>query len=320
MCVETDKRERYRKIYNKNLRADGSLKPSTKAKYSDNFAVGQLQRECAHFFKDLKWGANGNSIWAHCTECALKSVCSYSQGSREVYALTSVVRDERYKQLTRAARRLYEKALDKAQIELDTFKDNDKTHVVVNYIHMQPGQIMTDTGCRASVGGEEWHRELTELIESFGLGEKIVEIAQEEAFKFGDGKAVVSRARRVYPVGIRGRLYMLSVSVVPNNCPGLMSYEQLEQLEGVISLKDRKVELLGEWGSLDMSSSGHPLIKLTEYPPHVRTAVAMNMEATQVYVTSVSSSDEEGYETRKKVLKMNNQRNLMLKPTFQMKP
>jgi hypothetical protein len=192
---------------------------------------------------------------------------------------------------------LYEKALDKAQIELDTFKDNDKTHVVVNYVHMQPGQIMTDTGCRASVAGEEWHRELTELIESFGLGEKIVEIAQEEAFKFGDGKAVVIRARRVYPVGIRGRLYMLSVSVVPNNCPGLMSYEQLEQLEGVISLKDRKVELLGEWGSLDMSSSGHPLIKLTEYPPHVRTAVAMNMEATQVYITSVSSSDEEGYET-----------------------
>ena len=107
-----------------------------------------------------------------------------------------------------------------AQIEMDQLQIAGGTHIEVNYVHMQPGQIMTDTGCKASVAGLDWHRELTDLLESYGLGEYIVEIPQREAFKFGDGESVISRARRVYPVGIRRKIYMLSVSVVPNNCPG----------------------------------------------------------------------------------------------------
>jgi hypothetical protein len=167
---------------------------------------------------------------------------------------------------------------------------------------MHPGQIMTDTGCKASVAGLEWHRELSELLESYELGDSIVEISQREAFKFGDGEAVISRTRRVYPVGIRRKIYMLSVSVVPNNCPGLMSYEELEHLEGVISLKDRKIELLDEWGPLDMSSSGHPLIKLTEYPSLVGPLEPLNMAATYVAVQeddreSSCVTDSEEYES-----------------------
>ena len=215
--------------------------------------------------------------------CNLKSVCSYSQGSKEVHALTEASRDDSYAN-TYTVRRAYEQIMRQAQIELDTLESAGEfrrvQNIEVNYVHMQPGQIMTDTGCKASVAGLEWHRELTELLGSYGLGDSVVEIPQREAFKFGDGNAVISKARRVYPVGIRQKVYMLSVSVVPNNCPGLMSYEQLEQLEGVISLKDRKVELLGEWGSLDMSSSGHPLIKLTEYPSLMGPLEPLNMAAT----------------------------------------
>ena len=202
---------------------------------------------------------------------------------------------------TYTVRKAYNRLLREAQIELDTIAPTSGTPIEVNYVHMQPGQIMTDTGCKASVAGLEWHRELTELLESFGLGEYIVEIPQKEAFKFGDGESVISKARHVYPVGIRRKIYMLSVSVVPNNCPGLMSYEQLEQLEGVISLKDRKVELLGERGALDMSTSGHPLIKLTEYPALIGPIEPLTMAATYVAITddreSSCVSDPEEYES-----------------------
>ena len=95
---------------------------------------------------------------------------------------------------------------------------------------------------------------------------------------------------------------MLSVSVVPNNCPGHVSYEQLEHLEGVISSKNRKIELLGEWGPLDLSSSGHPLIKLTEYPSLVGPIEPLNMAATYVAVKeddreSSCVTDSEEYES-----------------------
>ena len=80
LAKDTDKRERYRKIYMKALNPNGSLKPSPKAKFSENFEIARLQRDCNHYFKDLQWGSNGKAVWAQCNACNLKSVCAYIPG------------------------------------------------------------------------------------------------------------------------------------------------------------------------------------------------------------------------------------------------
>jgi hypothetical protein len=268
LARETDKREKHRVLYEHNLDRNGYLKPSEKAKYADNFAVAEVQRRCKHEFKRLNWGANGSAIWAHCLECNLHSVVSYNKGSKHIYTISQEVIDE-----WRMRARMIEMDL----IQLRT----EESQVTVHYVHMDPGYIMIDTGCKASVAGQEWHDNMTQMVERHGLGGLIQEIPQNEKFRFGDGRSVLSSCRRIYPTGIRRKLYMLSVSVVEGACPGLMSYAQMQALAVVISVRDQQVELLGEWGPLVMSNSRHPLIRLDEYPVlDSQTSIPINLVHT----------------------------------------
>ena len=138
----------------------------------------------------------------------------------------------------------------------------------VNHVQMPQGCIMLDTGCKASVGGTDWHDEMTAAVTARGRGYLIEEHPQEEYFRFGDGRVVQSIKTRIYPIGIRGKNRKLGVSVVEGTCPGLMSKDDIHSLEGVISLKDDRLQLLGEWGPLMQTPSGHPIADVTEYEPN----------------------------------------------------
>ena len=179
-------------------------------------------------------------------------------------------------------------------IEMDLIRTSEEAQITVHYVHMEPGFIMIDTGCKASVAGQEWHNDMTEMVERHGLGRLIQDIEQQEKFRFGDGRTLLSTTRRIYPVGIRRKLNMLSVSVVDGACPGLMSYAQMQALEVVISVRDQQVELLGEWGPLFMSNSGHPLIRLDEYPTlDSDTVEPINLVHTAMAENAVNDVDTE---------------------------
>ena len=57
---------------------------------------------------------------------------------------------------------------------------------------------MLDTGCKTTVGGEEWHEDMTQAVEARGKGYLIQEHDHEYYFRFGDGRAIRSDKVRIY--------------------------------------------------------------------------------------------------------------------------
>jgi hypothetical protein len=155
----------------------------------------------------------------------------------------------------------------------------------VNHVQMPEGCIMLDTGCKASVGGTDWYDQMTAAVTARGRGHLIEEHPQDEYFRFGDGRVVQSTQIKIYPIVIRGKNRRLGVSVVEGTCPGLMSGDDIHCLEGVISLKDHRLQLLGEWGPLMHTPSGHPIADLTEYEPNTTFNTTLTVDETGLGAT-----------------------------------
>jgi hypothetical protein len=189
LTKEKDLRTLHRRIYNTRLRVNGTLEPSVRAKYSENRETVKKQQDCAHLFEYLRWGGNGYAAWAHCTVCGLRSVCSYSYTEQTIYMMDqnpSKVKKAESFQSFNESRDLdnTRKAPEAPAVPLTTFKkviipnggsvtesELDSTVISnVHHVHMPHGHIMLDTGCKTTVGGEEWHEDMTQAVEARGKG------------------------------------------------------------------------------------------------------------------------------------------------------
>jgi hypothetical protein len=65
-------------------------------------------------------------------------------------------------------------------------------------------------------------------------------------FRFGDGRTVHITQKRIYPVGIRGQVKYIGISVLEGHFPGLMSIEDMRIFQEKIDLENMTVQLLGD--------------------------------------------------------------------------
>jgi cyanophycinase-like exopeptidase len=118
-------------MYDRQVDEKGIFKPGACAK-NDATKMTEQSR-CRHPFDQLKWGANGKSVYASCGACGLKTCVMYSRADAFVAEAEEDVKD-------------------------------------VHVVHLTPGLVMMDTGCRAAVGGTSWHRDGPEVLQRGAAG------------------------------------------------------------------------------------------------------------------------------------------------------
>jgi hypothetical protein len=168
---DAEKTRLRREMYDRQSDDRGNFKAGACAKYDSTKMLEQTR--CRHPFDQLKWGANGKSIYASCGACGLKTCVMYNRSE----AFVSDVED-----------------------------DVNDVHVV----QLAPGLVMMDTGCRAAVGGTSWHKNLQKCLK--GLGRTFYQKEQLEYFQFGPGEPITSTRRWHYQVGVQGQNRELSIS------------------------------------------------------------------------------------------------------------
>jgi hypothetical protein len=71
-----------------------------------------------------------------------------------------------------------------------------------------------------------------------------------------------------------------------------MSGEDTKHLEGVISLRDNQLQLLGEWAPLEQTPSGHPIVSLMEYSTSHTTYTTTRSRAREMNTFNTVSEPE----------------------------
>ena len=126
----------------------------------------------------LKWGAHAASMYASCTQCGLGSCIMRRKAG-------AFVTDSKIRQVDAAS---------------------------VHIVELAPGLVMIDAGCRAAVGGAQWHAALQEHVRT--LDKPFTCERQVEYFQFGPGAPIKSAKRWCYQVGIQGVDTTLKISEV----------------------------------------------------------------------------------------------------------
>ena len=138
-------------------------------------------------------------------------------------------------------------------------EDPSEVHVV----HLKPGLVMIDTGCRVAVGGKEWHRGLQRKLKEMGRPFHAEE--QLEYFQLGPGEPIVSRRCWRYQVGVQGVDRELRISEVPVECPGLIGPSELAAWRMMLNFENKTFSSAGKTTPITYARSGHPCMSLLEY-------------------------------------------------------
>ncbi len=82
------------------------------------------------------------------------------------------------------------------------------------------------------------HEATTRAATDHGEEDGITSQVQSEFSRVGDGRTVHRPEKRCYPVGIRGDMDQLEVSIVDGHCPGLKSLEDMRRFGSRRNVKD----------------------------------------------------------------------------------
>ena len=82
-------------------------------------------------------------------------------------------------------------------------------------------KMIVDLGCMKTVAGTTWIKTLLERLTSLGRYFRVVR--ESEKFRFGDGRVLQSQYHVVAEVSLATLHCVLRISVVPGNCPPLLS-------------------------------------------------------------------------------------------------
>eukprot|EP00971_Amphidinium_carterae_P032353 637380-Amphidinium_carterae.1 len=109
---------------------------------------------------------------------------------------------------------------------------------IYSMTRLEPGRVIADSGCLASVGGEEWHTQLQEMMR---VQERPwLEIEERELYRFGAGPVQCSHKAFVYLVTLPGgQEQVWMVSSVPTTCPGLVSRHDLGRFRCTLDFEQR---------------------------------------------------------------------------------
>jgi hypothetical protein len=217
-------------MYDRQVDERGIFKPGACAKFDATKMTEQSR--CRHPFDQLKWGANGKSVYASCGACGLKTCVMYSRADAFVAEAEEDVKD-------------------------------------VHVVHLTPGLVMMDTGCRAAVGGTSWHRQLQKVLKR--MGRKFHSEEQLEFFQFGPGDPIQSTRCWHYEVGVVGQNRVLRISEVQVECPGLVGPTELSAWQMMLNFQDKTFTSEGRVSSIIYARSGHPCMSLLDYQEALRS-------------------------------------------------
>lgn len=143
------------------------------------------------------------------------------------------------------------------------FQLEDEEESLVHLMGESTNMALLDTGASSTVCGTKW---LTVFEESLTPEERreIVVTPCDKTFRFGDGDAVIARIKKNLPVTICGQKATLSVFVVDNDVPLLLSRESMKMMKMKIDNEVDKVYALGGEEDLVITKSGHIMIPISK--------------------------------------------------------
>eukprot|EP00971_Amphidinium_carterae_P133818 2650902-Amphidinium_carterae.1 len=258
---------------------------------------------CEHLV--VRAGANGTHAWKKCQQCG-KIVWKMNKATKEVQqAFTATVDNFDVS----AHDNLLEPVengdvLDHAKVSEPVEKGDVLDHAKVTesvengdvsahevYIAKAGkdivGYMVPDTGCKKSVAGVKWHREMRKRLRREGL--QPLPVTQDTGFRFGDGREVKSSKSWRYPCAIQGKVFCLEVAEINEACPPLLSIDAMRSLGCDLNLSSSTACLnkVGVTGApLEAADSGHPLLKLWELDGKIKGRFPLEYQVDKSGLTS----------------------------------
>ena len=168
------------------------------------------------------------------------------------------------------------------------FQLEDKDECLTYLMGESTNRALLDTGASSTVCGKKW---LTVFEESLTPAEhqEVKVTPCEKNFSFGDGDAVTAKIQKILPVTICGQEVTLSVFVVDNDIPLLLSRESMKKMKMKIDNETDKVYALGGEENLVITKSGHMMIPIGRCESSIsQTAL---LDTTEQYLKFHVSTD-----------------------------
>ena len=134
--------------------------------------------------------------------------------------------------------------------------------------------LILDLGCMKSVAGTKWVNQHLERLRGLGRWMKAVRERERESFRFGDGHELHSCYSFVFEATVLGVQVVLRLSVVPGECPPLLSKHACSQLGMIIdteyhTVSSRKLKVK-KYG-LAQTYGGHYALPIAEFTDDMPT-------------------------------------------------
>lgn len=122
-------------------------------------------------------------------------------------------------------------------------------------------KALLDTGASTTVCGKSWlgvyEESLTEKEKS-----EIEEYPSDKMFRFGNGNIVKAEVKKMIPVSLCDRDYLLETHVVNCDIPLLLSRESMKKVKCKLDMEKDEIVIDGCAQELFISQSGHPLVAI----------------------------------------------------------
>ena len=136
----------------------------------------------------------------------------------------------------------------------------EESHV---FLAEATGSIVLDTGCTATVCGDEW---LDVYLASLSADQRssVILKSSNKTFKFGAGASVPSLGVCSIPGTLVGRSVLITTDVVKSGIPLLLSRSAMKRAAVKIDTSTDKAVVFGTEVDLDTTSSGHYSLPIQE--------------------------------------------------------
>ena len=143
------------------------------------------------------------------------------------------------------------------------FAKQDKSSKIQVLVEESYGCALLDSGCSTSVCGEQW---LDNYLENLSDYEKslVCENISNAAFTFGDGSSCKSLKSVSLPCHIGNIEGKVSVDVVKQNIPLLLSKNAMKKAKMCLNFSDDSIKVSNQKIALRNTSSGHYLLPLSQ--------------------------------------------------------
>ena len=151
--------------------------------------------------------------------------------------------------------------------------------------------LILDIGCMKSVAGTKWVNQHIQRLKALGRWMKATK--ERESFRFGDGHEVWSEFSFAFEATLLGVRVLLRLSVVPGDCPPLLSKPACTQLGIIIDTENHTVssrKLKIQKYGLSQTFGGHYALPIAEFAdnmlPLESPEISPHVEAIPVYLAN----------------------------------